>query len=237
MLFVCILIEIFQRATDGIIFLNNISVLLIISALIQLTENSSDIVLIRFNLFRLFRNVGSARFFDLFLKRSDSVRVLCNLIRYVIEPPSRCGDLILQLIHGIFTSRCFCIDFSGIFIDTSTQISSTIGQRSIDTGFLFQCIDLPVVFICLLFQCTNLLIMLLVCICASCCFCFNLSFVIGNTRSIKSFDFCLKGTDPFFCLLYTRSIRIYLTFQTFHSLCLHANHTPCDRCSSQNCRN
>ena len=117
MLFVCILIEIFQRATDGIIFLNNISVLLIISALIQLTENSSDIVLIRFNLFRLFRNVGSARFFDLFLKRSDSVRVLCNLIRYVIEPPSRYGDLILQLIHRIFTLLSFVLNSSCIRSD------------------------------------------------------------------------------------------------------------------------
>ena len=113
MLFICILIEFVQRATDGIIFLNNISIRLIKSAHIQLFVNSSDIRLIRF----------------------------------------------------------------------------------------------------------------------------DLSFVIGNTRSIKSFDFCLKGTDPCFCLLYTRSIRIYLTFQTFHSLCLHANHTPCDRCSSQNCRN
>ena len=117
MLFVCILIEIFQRATDGIIFLNNISILLIISALIQLTENSSDIVLIRFNLFRLFRNVGSARFFDLFLERSDRVRVLCNLIRYVIEPPSRYGDLILQLIHRIFTLLSFVLNSSCIRSD------------------------------------------------------------------------------------------------------------------------
>ena len=80
MLFVCILIEIFQRATDGIIFLNNISILLIISALIQLTENSFDIVLICINLIHLFSIESTIGIIPLSLELFDSSLVLCNLI-------------------------------------------------------------------------------------------------------------------------------------------------------------
>ena len=79
-LFVCILIEIFQRTTDGIIVLNNISVRLIISFLIQLTENSSDIVLIGCNLLHLFRIESLSRENDLVLEISDISFVCCNLI-------------------------------------------------------------------------------------------------------------------------------------------------------------
>ena len=80
MLVVCILIEIFQRATDGIIFLNNISILLIISALIQLTENSFDIVLICINLIHLFSIESTIGIIPLSLELFDSSLVLCNLI-------------------------------------------------------------------------------------------------------------------------------------------------------------
>ena len=117
MLFVCILIEFVQCATDGIIFLNNISILLIISALIQLTENSFDIVLICINLIHLFSIESTIGIIPLSLELFDSSLVLCNLILYVIEPPSRYGDLILQLIHRIFTLLSFVLNSSCIRSD------------------------------------------------------------------------------------------------------------------------
>ena len=80
MLFVCILIEFFQRTTDGIIMLNNIPVRLIISALIQLTENSIDIALIGLNLIHHVRIESLSGGNDLVLESSDICFVGCNLI-------------------------------------------------------------------------------------------------------------------------------------------------------------
>ena len=146
MLFVCILIEFVQRATDGIIFLNNISIRRIKCAHTQLFVNSFDIVLIRANLFHLVCIESLARIFDLLLERSDSVRVLCNLIRYVIEPSSRYGDLILQLIHRIFTLLSFvlngsCIRSDIILIRFDIGLSSLLVQFRVNIVHIIDMID------------------------------------------------------------------------------------------------
>ena len=132
MLFVCILIEIFQRATDGIIFLNNISILLIISALIQLTENSFDIVLICINLIHLFSIESTIGIIPLSLELFDSSLVLCNLI--------------LQLIHRIFTLLSFvlnssCIRSDIILIRFDIGLSSLLVQFRVNIVHIIDMID------------------------------------------------------------------------------------------------